>query len=128
MKIWITSVMVDDQEKALQFYTGVLGFVKKTEVPTGEYKWLTVVSPEAPDGVELLLEPLGFEPAKTYQKALFQAGIPLTSFNVDDLDSEYERLKGLGVVFSMPPTPMGPVKVAVFDDTVGNNIQLVQML
>lgn len=120
--------MVDNQEKALKFYTEVLGFVKKTEVPLGEHKWLTVVSKEEQDGVELLLEPMGFEPAKVFQKALFEAGIPLTAFNVDNLDKEYERLLKLGVVFSMPPTQMGTVKLAVLNDTCGNNIQLVQVL
>lgn len=128
MKIRITSVMVDNQEKALKFYTEVLGFVKKTEVPLGEHKWLTVVSKEEQDGVELLLEPMGFEPAKVFQKALLEAGIPFTAFNVDDLDKEYERLLKLGVVFSMPPTQMGTVKLAVLNDTCGNNIQLVQIL
>lgn len=128
MKIRVTSVMVDNQEKALKFYTEVLGFVKKTEIPLGEHKWLTVVSKEEQDGVELLLEPMGFEPAKVFQKALFEAGIPLTAFNVDNLDKEYERLLKLGVVFSMPPTQMGTVKLAVLNDTCGNNIQLVQVL
>ena len=128
MTIKLTSVMVDDQDKALKFYTQVLGFVKKKEIPIGEHKWLTVVSKEEPDGVELLLEPMGFEPAKTYQKALFDAGIPLTAFNVEDIEKEYERLTGLGVSFSMEPTPMGPAKLAVFNDTCGNNIQLVQVL
>lgn len=126
MKINLSSVMVDDQDKALKFYTEVLGFVKKTDIPLGEASWLTVVSPEGPDDIELLLEPMGFPPARTYQKALFDAGIPLTSFAVDDIQKEYERMKGLGVVFSMTPTPMGPVTVAVFDDTCGNFIQLVQ--
>lgn len=128
MKIKVTSVPVDDQEKALKFYTEVLGFLKKTEIPLGEHKWLTVVSNEEPDGVELLLEPLGFPPAKIYQKQLFDAGIPWTIFNVDDIDKEYHRLKSLGVVFSMEPTQMGPSKLAVFNDTCGNNIQLVQMM
>jgi predicted enzyme related to lactoylglutathione lyase len=128
MKIKIASVPVDDQEKALNFYTEILGFVKKTEIPLGEYKWLTVVSNEEPDGVELLLEPMGFPPAKVYQKQLFDAGIPWTAFNVDDIDAEYKRLKALGVVFSMEPTQMGPSKLAVFNDTCGNNIQLVQLL
>jgi predicted enzyme related to lactoylglutathione lyase len=127
MKIKLTSVMVDDQEKALNFYTDILGFVKKTEVPLGEHKWLTVVSKEEQDGVELVLEPLGFEPAKTFQKALFEAGIPLTAFNVDDIEKEYERLEKLGVVFSMKPTKMGPVTLAVFNDTCGNNIQILQV-
>jgi predicted enzyme related to lactoylglutathione lyase len=127
MKIKITSVMVDDQDKALKFYTEKLGFVKKTEVPMGEYKWLTVVSPEAPDEVELLLEPMGFAPAKVFQKALFDAGIPLTAFNVDDIQKEFARLEKLGVAFSMKPTTMGPATIAVFNDTCGNNIQIVQV-
>jgi len=119
--------MVDDQDKALKFYTEKLGFVKKTEVPMGEYKWLTVVSPEAPDEVELLLEPMGFAPAKVFQKALFDAGIPLTAFNVDDIQKEFARLEKLGVAFSMKPTTMGPATIAVFNDTCGNNIQIVQV-
>ena len=127
MKIKVTSVMVDDQEKALKFYTEKLGFVKKTEVPMGEYKWLTVVSGEEPDGVELLLEPMGFAPAKVFQKALKDAGIPLTMFNVNDIQREYERLEKAGVKFSMKPTQMGPATIAVLDDTCGNNIQLVQV-
>ena len=120
--------MVDDQDKALKFYTEVLGFVKKREIPMGEYKWLTVVSNEAPDGVELLLEPVGFAPAKIYQDALFKAGIPLTTFHVNDIEKEYERLTTSGITFSMKPTQMGPVKLAVFNDTCGNNIQLVQVV
>lgn len=128
MKIKLTSVLVDDQEKALKFYTEILGFVKKTEIPMGEHKWLTVVSKEEPDGVELVLEPLGFPPAKQFQKELFAAGIPLTAFQVDDIDKEHQRLTGLGVSFSMPPTEMGPTKLAVFNDTCGNNIQIFQML
>ncbi|GAB2558486.1 VOC family protein [Spirosoma aerophilum] len=128
MKIKLTSVMVDDQTKALAFYTTILGFVKKTDLPIGEHKWLTVVAKDEQDGVELLLEPMGFAPAQTYQKALFDAGIPLASFDVDDVDQEYERLTGLGVSFSVPPTQMGTVKLAVLNDTCGNNIQLVQVL
>jgi predicted enzyme related to lactoylglutathione lyase len=124
--IKLTSVMVNDQDKALKFYTEVLGFVKKTEIPMGEAKWLTVVSPEGPDDIELLLEPMGFPPAKTYQKALFEAGIPLTAFAVEDIQEAYERMKKLGVVFTMAPTTMGPVTQAVFDDTCGNLIQLYQ--
>ena len=120
--------MVDDQAKALAFYTTILGFVKKTDIPMGEHKWLTVVSKDEQDGVELLLEPMSFAPAQTYQKALFDAGIPLTMFTVGDVDKEYERLTTLGVSFSMPPTQMGPVKLVVLDDTCGNHIQLVQML
>jgi len=119
--------MVQDQDKALQFYTEVLGFVKKTEIPLGEHKWLTVVSKEEQDGVELVLEPLGFAPAAVYQKALFEAGIPATAFHVEDVEAEHQRLEKLGVVFSVPPTPMGPVKLAVFNDTCGNNMQLVQV-
>jgi predicted enzyme related to lactoylglutathione lyase len=126
VKIVITSVMVDDQDKALKFYTEVLGFVKKTEIPMGAAKWLTVVSPEGSGDIELLLEPTGFPPAKTYQKALFDAGIPLTSFAVEDIQKEYERLKHVGVVFSTKPTKTGPVTVAVFNDTCGNLIQLAQ--
>lgn len=128
MKIKVTSVFVQNQDKALQFYTQVLGFVKKREIPLGEHKWLTVVSKEEQDGVELLLEPMGFEPAKVYQKALFDAGIPCIMFNTDDVEKEYERLKKLGVEFSMPPTQMGPSKIAVFNDTCGNRVQLVQVL
>jgi catechol 2,3-dioxygenase-like lactoylglutathione lyase family enzyme len=128
IKIHVTSVPVDNQDKALKFYTAKLGFVKKTEVPMGEHKWLTVVSPNEQNGVELLLEPMGFDPARVYQKALKNAGIPYTSFMVEDLSKEYERLIGLGVKFSMEPREMGPVKIAILDDTCGNNIQLVQML
>lgn len=119
--------MVNDQEKALKFYTEILGFVKKTEIPMGEHKWLTVVSKEEQDGVELVLEPLGFAPAKVYQQELFNAGIPATAFNVDDINKEYERLTSLGVIFSMKPTQMGPVMLAVFDDTCGNNLQIYQL-
>ena len=128
MKIKLASLLVTDQEKALQFYTKVLGFVKKTEIPMGEHRWLTVVSKEEQDGVELVLEPMGFAPAQVYQKALFEAGIPYTAFNVSDVEAEYKRLLEAGVLFSMPPTPMGPVKIAVFNDTCGNNIQLFQAL
>jgi predicted enzyme related to lactoylglutathione lyase len=126
MKIKLTSVMVTNQEKALKFYTVVLGFVKKNDVPVGEHRWLTVVSPEGPADIELLLEPMGFPPAQTYQQALFEAGIPLTSFAVDDIQKEYERMEKLGVVFTMKPTSMGPVTVAVFDDSCGNLIQIAQ--
>jgi len=117
--------MVDDQEKALKFYTEILGFIKKTEIPMGEHKWLTVVSKEEQDGVELVLEPIGFPPAGTFQQALFAAGIPLTAFNVDHLEEEYQRL---GVIFSMAPTSMGTVKLAVFNDTCGNNIQIYEIV
>jgi len=128
IRIHVTSIPVDDQDKALKFYTEVLGFIKKTEIPMGEHKWLTVVSPKEQNGVELLLEPMGFEPARVYQKALKDAGIPWTSFAVDDLEKEYERLTELDVQFTMEPRAMGPVLMAVLDDTCGNNVQLVQML
>lgn len=128
IRIHVTSVPVDDQDKALRFYTEKLGFVKKTEVPLGEHKWLTVVAPQEQNGVELLLEPMGFPPARVYQKALKEAGIPWTSFMVTDLLQEYERLKAAGVEFSIAPREMGPVMIAVLDDTCGNNIQLAQML
>ena len=128
IRIHATSVPVDDQEKALKFYTEVLGFVKKTEIPVEEHKWLTVVSPLEQSGIELLLEPMAFEPTRAYQKALKDAGIPWTSFAVSDLKKEYERLVALDVEFSMEPKEMGPVSIAVFDDTCGNNIQLMQML
>jgi len=127
MKIKWTSVLVDDQKKALKFYTEILGFIKKTDVPMGEHSWLTVVSKEEPDGVEVVLEPMGFAPAKVYQKALKDAGIPLTMFHVGNVQSEFERLEKLGVKFSMKPTQMGPSTIVVFDDTCGNNIQLVQV-
>lgn len=127
MKIKITNVLVDDQEKALKFYTEILGFVKKTEVPLGEHKWLTVVAGDEQDGPELLLEPMSFEPAKTYQKALFDAGIPSNMFNVADIEKEHQRLVNLGVEFSIKPTLMGAATIAVFNDTCGNNIQLVQI-
>lgn len=126
MKIHVSSVFVDDQEKALHFYTQVLGFVKKTELPAGEFKWLTVVSPEGPDDVELLLEPNATQLAKTYQKGCFEAGIPATSFAVGNIQDEYERMRGLGVVFRQKPTRTGSVAVALFEDTCGNLIQLVQ--
>jgi predicted enzyme related to lactoylglutathione lyase len=127
MKAKVMSILVDNQDKALQFYTEILGFIKKRDIPLGEHSWLTVVSKEEPDGVELLLEPMAFAPAKTYQKALKDAGIPLALFNVDDIQKEYERLERLDVKFSMKPTQMGPTTLAVFDDTCGNNIQLVQV-
>jgi predicted enzyme related to lactoylglutathione lyase len=126
IKIVLTSVLVDDQAKALRFYTDVLGFVKKADFPAGEARWLTVVSPAAPDGVQLLLEPTGHPASKTYQKALFADGIPLTSFGVDDIQAEYERLTKLGVVFHTKPTKAGPVTLALLEDTCGNLIQLAQ--
>ncbi len=126
MKIKLNSVMVADQEKALKFYTEVLGFVKKNDIPMGEFRWLTVVSPEEPNGTEVVLEPMGFPPARTYQKALFEAGIPLTAFQVEDIQKEYARMKKLGVVFKGEPKQMGPVTLAAFEDTCGNLIQIYQ--
>lgn len=127
MRITVTSVLVDDQEKALRFYTDVLGFVKKTEVPLGEHRWLTVVSPENPDGVELVLEPGDHPAVGPFKEALVADGIPFTSFAVDDVQTEFERLTGLGVTFTQEPTAMGPVTTAVFDDTCGNLIQIAAM-
>ena len=126
MKIWVTSVLVDDQEKALQFYTGVLGFQKKADLPCGPSRWLTVVDPNNPDGVELLLEPDGHPAASPFKAALLRDGIPFTSFAVPDVAKEYERLKGLGVTFTQSPAVMGPATTAVFDDTCGNLIQIAQ--
>lgn len=131
MKVRVTSIPVLDQEKALKFYTEKLGFVKKVDVPLSEHsRWLTVVSNDQQDGVEILLEPapIHFEPAKVYQKALFEAGIPYTQFNSDNVQQDYERLVKLGVEFSVKPTEMGTVRIAVFNDTCGNNIQIVEML
>ena len=127
MKIKLTSVMVSDQDKALKFYTEVLGFVKKADIPMGKFKWLTVVSPDAPDGVELLLEPNENPAAQVFQKALFDQGIPLTAFAVEDTQREYVRLKDLGVRFTTEPQPMGPTTIATFDDTCGNLIQIYQV-
>ena len=126
MIINVCSVMVDDQDKALAFYTNVLGFVKKTDIPVGEYSWLTVVSPELPDGVELVLEPDQHPAARPFKEALVADGIPFTSFAVPDVQAEFERLEALGVKFTQPPTNMGPVTTAVFDDTCGNLIQIAQ--
>jgi predicted enzyme related to lactoylglutathione lyase len=117
---------VEDQNKALSFYTDVLGFVKKTDLPLGEARWITVASAADPDGVELLLEPNGNEVAKSYQQGLRVQGIPATSFAVEDLQAEFDRLVGLGVQFTQEPTQMGPVTTAVLDDTCGNLIQLAQ--
>ena len=124
MKITLTSVLVDDQDKALAFYTDVLGFRTKTDLPLGEHRWLTVVSPDAPDGVELVLEPDEHPAAKPFKAALVEDGIPFTSFGVDDVQREYERLRSLGVRFTQEPTAMGPVTTAVLDDTCGNLIQI----
>lgn len=126
MRISISSVMVDDQEKALKFYTEKLGFVKKTDMPINEYRWLTVASPDGPDGVELVLEPTAFPPSREYQKALFTAGIPLTAFITDDIQSEYKRLKAKGVNFRSAPQTLGAVTSVLFEDTCGNLINLVQ--
>ncbi|MFC4607291.1 VOC family protein [Streptomyces maoxianensis] len=125
MKIHLSSVFVDDQDKALRFYTDVLGFVKKHDVPLGEDRWLTVVSPEDPDGTELLLEPSGHPAVQPYKTALVQDGIPATSFAVDDVQAEFNRLRELGVHFTQEPLEMGPVTTAVLDDTCGNLIQIV---
>jgi catechol 2,3-dioxygenase-like lactoylglutathione lyase family enzyme len=124
IKINLTSVLVDDQEKALRFYTEILGFVKKTEVPLGEHRWLTVVSADSPNGTELVLEPDAHPAAKTFKDALVRDGIPYTSFAVDDVGAEFQRLTALGVHFTQPPTAMGPVTTAVFDDSCGNLIQI----
>jgi catechol 2,3-dioxygenase-like lactoylglutathione lyase family enzyme len=125
MRIVVTSVYVDDQAKALEFYTNVLGFVKKHDIPMGEHRWLTVVSPEAPEGPELLLEPDGHPAAGPFKQALVADGIPFTSFAVDDVPTTHERLTDLGVRFTQRPTEMGPVTMAVLDDTCGNLIQIV---
>jgi catechol 2,3-dioxygenase-like lactoylglutathione lyase family enzyme len=127
VRIHITSVLVDDQEKALRFYTEVLGFVKKTDVPAGEARWLTVVSPEDPDGTELLLEPDGHPAAGPFKRALVDDGIPYTAFAVDDVQREFERLQALGVRFTREPVTMGEVTIAVLDDTCGNLIQIIAM-
>jgi catechol 2,3-dioxygenase-like lactoylglutathione lyase family enzyme len=124
MRIKLTSVLVDDQDKALRFYTEVLGFQKKTEVPLGDHRWLTVVSPEDPDGVELVLEPDGHPAVGPFKEALVADGIPFTSFAVPDVHAETERLKHLGVTFTQEPAHMGPVTTAVLDDTCGNLIQI----
>ncbi len=127
MRINLASVLVDDQDKAERFYTDVLGFVKKTDFPVGDARWLTVVSPEEPDGVELVLEPDSHPAARPFKAALVADGIPFTSFAVADVRAEHERLSALGVVFTQPPTEMGPVTTAVFDDTCGNLIQIAAM-
>jgi catechol 2,3-dioxygenase-like lactoylglutathione lyase family enzyme len=124
VRITTASVLVDDQDKALAFYTDVLGFRKKTDVPLGEHRWLTVVSPDAPDGVELALEPDEHPAAKPFKAALVEDGIPYASFGVEDVQREYERLRGLGVRFTQEPAAMGPVTTAVLDDTCGNLIQI----
>lgn len=126
IRIVLTSVLVDDQQKALRFYTEKLGFRKKTEVPLGEHSWLTVVSDADPDGVELVLEPDAHSAVGPFKRALVEDGIPITSFGVDDIHAEYARLTAVGVHFTQPPVAMGPVVTAVLDDTCGNLIQLTQ--
>lgn len=125
MKIYISSLFVPDQDKALDFYTNTLGFVVKHEIPMGRHKWLTIVSAENPDGPEVSLEPDEHPAVKPFKNALLEDGIPATSFMVDDVDAEYERLTGLGVVFTQQPTEMGTMTLATFDDTCGNLIQIV---
>jgi len=126
MKIIVTSLFVEDQDKALKFYSETLGFVKKHDVPVGEFRWITVVSPEDQQGTELVLEPNNNPTAKEYQQKLFAEGIPATMFGVENIQTEYERLKELGVKFTKEPTNAGPVTIAVFDDTCGNLIQIAQ--
>jgi catechol 2,3-dioxygenase-like lactoylglutathione lyase family enzyme len=126
MRIHLSSVYVDDQDKALHFYTEVLGFVKKVDIPVGEARWLTVVAPDDQNGTELLLEPDGYPAVTPLKEALVSDGIPFTSFAVDDLHKEFERLTGLGVRFTQEPLEMGPVSTAVFDDTCGNLVQIAQ--
>jgi len=127
VRITLTSVFVDDQEKALRFYTDVLGFVAKNDVPMGSHRWLTVVSAEQPDGVELVLEPDEHPAAQAYKQGLVADGIPYNSFTVADVQAEYDRLTALGVRFTQPPTQMGPVTTAVLDDTCGNLLQIAAM-
>jgi catechol 2,3-dioxygenase-like lactoylglutathione lyase family enzyme len=126
MRIHLSSVFVDDQDKALQFYTEVLGFIKKTEIPLGDARWLTVVSPEDSSGMELVLEPDGHPAVRPFKEALVADGIPFTSFAVDDVNKEFERLRRHGVQFTQEPVEMGSVTTAVFDDTCGNLIQIAQ--
>jgi len=126
MRIVLSSVFVDDQDKALAFYTKKLGFVKKTEVPLGAVRWLTVVAPDDQDGTELVLEPDSHPAVGPFKRALVEDGIPFASFGVDDIHAEYERLRAAGVVFTQPPVAMGPVTTAVFEDTCGNLIQMAQ--
>jgi glyoxylase I family protein len=126
MRIKLTSIMVDDQDKALKFYTQVFGFVKKHDIPVGEYRWITVVSPEGPPDVELSLEPNANPVGRTFQEGLFKQGIPATAFEVGDIEQEYRRLKGLGVVSTQQPNQQGPVTIAICADTCGNLIQLYQ--
>jgi predicted enzyme related to lactoylglutathione lyase len=126
MKIKLASVFVDDQQKALEFYTEILGFIKKHDLPVGKFRWITVVSPDGPNDIELVLEPNDNPAARTFQKAIYDQGIPATAFFVDDIQKEYERINTLGVEFTMEPTETGSVTIAIFDDTCGNLIQIVQ--
>jgi predicted enzyme related to lactoylglutathione lyase len=126
MRINLSSVMVEDQEQALKFYTEKLGFIKKTDMSVGEYRWLTVTSPDGAEGVELVLEPMGFPPARDYQKALYSAGIPITAFISKDIQTEYAQLKARGVIFRSEPQVMGAITSVLFEDTCGNLINLVQ--
>jgi len=126
LEIRLASVLVDDQERALDFYTRVVGFVKDKDIPMGPLRWLTVVSPDGAQGVELVLEPMAFPPARVYQKALFEAGVPLTAFITRDIAADYARLRALGVRFRSEPISMGPITAALFEDTCGNLINLVQ--
>ncbi|WP_411551472.1 VOC family protein [Paenibacillus lautus] len=126
MKIIVTSIFVQDQDRALEFYSEKLGFIKKEDIPVGEFRWITLVSPDVQDGTELLLEPNAHPAAKEYQKKIFAEGIPATMFGVEDIRKEYDRLRGKGVQFTMEPTKMGELTIAVFDDTCGNLIQIVQ--
>jgi len=126
MRVKLNSIMVDDQDKALKFYTNTLGFVARKDIPVGEFRWITVVSPEGPDDLELVLEPNANPAGKTFQKAMLSQGIPATAFETDDVQRDFERLKARGVEFTKPPTKAGPVTIAVFADTCGNLIQIYQ--
>lgn len=126
MQIRFTSILVDDQEKALRFYTETLGFVKKADIPMGEYRWLTVTAPEGAEGVELVLEPMAFPPGRTFQQALYAAGVPATAFITSDVAAEFAALTAKGVVFRGEPKDMGPITAVMFEDTCGNLIHLVQ--
>jgi catechol 2,3-dioxygenase-like lactoylglutathione lyase family enzyme len=126
MRLGITSVMVENQDQALEFYTTILGFQKMADIPFGEMRWLTVVSPDAPEGMELVLEPISFSPARTFQQPLFKVGIPATAMFTEDIHAEHTRLKSLGVTFRGEPTAMGPITAVVFEDSCGNLINLVQ--
>ncbi len=128
MQLKFVSVLVEDQARALDFYTSVLGFSKMADIPMGDYRWLTVTSPDGVAGVELVLEPMAFPPARVYQKALFEAGVPATALITADIDADYAKLKAKGVVFRGEPRSMGPIKSTTFEDTCGNLIHLVQPL